>query len=157
MFVLFNQVLDEAKQNEDPGVLRPTSKPWRPLSFVRSIQMDSWTEKQIAAMEKSGGNQKFIDFCEARGITKSLKIPVKYNTKQAAYYKERLSRLLEGKTEPPPDPGRFDPATGVSEAQGAEPLPGETTEQYNERQAPSIGFGVVVLQSYVECSYRKYI
>eukprot|EP00439_Symbiodinium_sp_Y106_P000377 s2421_g1.t1 len=93
------------------------------LSFVRSIQMDSWTEKQIAAMEKSGGNQKFIDFCEARGITKSLKIP------------ERLTRLLEGKTEPPPDPGRFDPATGVSEAQGAEPLPGETTEQYNERQA----------------------
>ena len=27
-------------------------------------------------------------------------------TRQAAYYKERLSRLLEGKTEPPPDPGR---------------------------------------------------
>lgn len=26
--------------------------------------------------------------------------------RQAAYYKERLSRLLEGKTEPPPDPGR---------------------------------------------------
>lgn len=105
------------------------------LSFVRSITMDSWSEKQIAAMEKSGGNQKFIDFCEARGIMKTLKINVKYSTKQAAYYKERLSRQLEGKTEPPPDPGRFDPATGVSEAQGAEPLPGETTEQYNERQA----------------------
>ena len=26
--------------------------------------------------------------------------------RQAAYYTERLSRLLEGKTEPPPDPGR---------------------------------------------------
>ena len=39
---------------------------------------------------------------------------------EAAYYKERLSRLLEGKTEPPPDPGRYDPVTGGSEAQGAE-------------------------------------
>lgn len=105
------------------------------LSFVRSIQMDSWTEKQIAAMEKSGGNQKLVEFFEARGINKSMRIPQKYNTKQAAYYKERLSRLLEGKTEPPPDPGRYDPVTGVSEAQGAEPLPGETTDQYNARQA----------------------
>ncbi|CAK9043145.1 Probable ADP-ribosylation factor GTPase-activating protein AGD6 (ARF GAP AGD6) (Protein ARF-GAP DOMAIN 6) (AtAGD6) (Protein ZIGA2) [Durusdinium trenchii] len=105
------------------------------LSFVRSIQMDSWTEKQIAAMEKSGGNQKLVEFFEARGINKSMRIAQKYNTKQAAYYKERLSRLLEGKTEPPPDPGRYDPVTGVSEAQGAEPLPGETTDQYNARQA----------------------
>ena len=105
------------------------------LSFVRSIQMDSWTEKQIAAMEKSGGNQKLVEFFEARGINKSMRIAQKYNTKQAAYFKERLSRLLEGKTEPPPDPGRYDPVTGVSEAQGAEPLPGETTDQYNARQA----------------------
>merc|ERR1719199_2189579 len=64
-----------------------------------------------------------------------MKIPVKYNTKQAAYYRDRLTRWLDGKTEPPPDPGRYDPTTGVSEAQGAEPLPGETTDQYNARQA----------------------
>eukprot|EP00931_Biecheleriopsis_adriatica_P038303 TRINITY_DN2194_c0_g1_i6.p1 TRINITY_DN2194_c0_g1~~TRINITY_DN2194_c0_g1_i6.p1 ORF type:complete len:428 (+),score=92.43 TRINITY_DN2194_c0_g1_i6:66-1349(+) len=105
------------------------------LSFVRSIQMDSWTERQIAAMEKSGGNQKLVEFFQARGIEKSLRIATKYNTKQAAYYRERLTRWLDGKTEPPPDPGRFDPTTGVSEAQGAEPLPGETTDQYNARQA----------------------
>merc|ERR1719359_626769 len=64
-----------------------------------------------------------------------MNIPTKYNTKQAAYYKERLTRLLDGRTEPPPDPGRYDPSTGGSEAQGAEPLPGESTEQYNARQA----------------------
>ena len=59
---------------------------------------------------------------------------------------------MEGKTEPPPDPGRYDPVTGGSEAQGAEsgshvgwpkrvlrPLPGETTEQYNARQAWLLG------------------
>eukprot|EP00429_Kryptoperidinium_foliaceum_P107726 CAMPEP_0176238042 /NCGR_PEP_ID=MMETSP0121_2-20121125/28161_1 /TAXON_ID=160619 /ORGANISM="Kryptoperidinium foliaceum, Strain CCMP 1326" /LENGTH=468 /DNA_ID=CAMNT_0017577505 /DNA_START=19 /DNA_END=1425 /DNA_ORIENTATION=+ len=105
------------------------------LSFVRSVQMDSWTERQISAMEKSGGNQRLVDFFRERGIEKNTRIATKYSSKQAAYYKERLTRLLDGKTEPPPDPGRYDPATGGSEAQGAEPLPGETTEQYNERQA----------------------
>jgi len=105
------------------------------LSFVRSVQMDSWNERQLTAMEKSGGNQRLVDFFRDRGIEKNMRIATKYNTKQAAYYRERLTRLLDGKTEPPPDPGRYDPATGGSEAQGAEPLPGETTDQYNERQA----------------------
>lgn len=105
------------------------------LSFVRSVAMDSWTEKQIAAMEKAGGNDKLIEFFKSKGIAKSMKISTKYNTKQAQYYRDRLARWLEGRTEPPPDPGRYDPVTGVSEAQGAEPLPGETTDQYNARQA----------------------
>jgi len=105
------------------------------LSFVRSVQMDSWSERQIRAMETSGGNGALIEFFQSRGIEKKLGIATKYNSKQAAYYKERLTRRLDGKTEPPPDPGRFDPATGGSEAQGAEPLPGETTDQYNARQA----------------------
>lgn len=105
------------------------------LSFVRSIQMDSWTPKQIEAMEKSGGNKSLVDYLKSRGIEKNMPIHNKYNTKQAAYVKDRLARWLEGKREPPPDPGQYDPATGGSDAQGAEPLPGETTEQYNARQA----------------------
>lgn len=105
------------------------------LSFVRSVAMDSWTERQIAAMEKSGGNAKLVEYLQSRGIDKTMKIATKYNTKQAAYYRERLTRWLDGKTEPPPDPGRYDPVTGDSEAQGAEPLPGETTDEYNARQA----------------------
>eukprot|EP00419_Tripos_fusus_P000705 CAMPEP_0172689700 /NCGR_PEP_ID=MMETSP1074-20121228/23334_1 /TAXON_ID=2916 /ORGANISM="Ceratium fusus, Strain PA161109" /LENGTH=478 /DNA_ID=CAMNT_0013509545 /DNA_START=59 /DNA_END=1495 /DNA_ORIENTATION=+ len=104
------------------------------LSFVRSIQMDSWTPKQVAAMEQSGGNKSLVDFLASRGIDKNWPIAAKYNTKQAAYYKERLSRRLDGKTEPPPDPGRYDPVSG-GDAQGAEPLPGETPEAYNARQA----------------------
>jgi len=105
------------------------------LSFVRSVQMDSWTDKQIKALETSGGNQALVDFFKSKGIEKKMGVAQKYSTKQAAYYRERLTRRLEGKTEPPPDPGRYDPATGGSEAQGAEPLPGETTDQYNARQA----------------------
>lgn len=105
------------------------------LSFVRSVAMDSWTERQVQAMHKSGGNNKLIEYFQSRGIEKTMQISVKYNTKQAAYFKERLTRWLDGKTEPPPDPGTYDPTTGVSSAQGAEPLPGESTEAYNARQA----------------------
>lgn len=105
------------------------------LSFVRSVQMDSWTDKQINAMEKSGGNAKIVEYFESRGIAKSMAVHQKYNTPQAKYLRDRLARFLEGKTEPPPDPGRYDPATGGSEAQGAEPLPGESTDDYNARQA----------------------
>lgn len=105
------------------------------LSFVRSIAMDSWKPREIEAMEKSGGNQCLIDFFESKGIAKEMAIATKYGTKQADYYKNRLTRWLDGRREPPPDPGRYDPATGGSDAQGAEALPGETTAQYNERQA----------------------
>jgi len=105
------------------------------LSFVRSIAMDSWTDRQIMAMDKSGGNAALVSYLKSKGIEQNVQIATKYNTKQAAYFKERLSRWLDGKTEPPPDPGNWDPTTGVSDAQGAEPLPGETTEEYNARQA----------------------
>jgi len=104
------------------------------LSFVRSVQMDSWTEKQMEAMERSGGNVALEKFLSSRGITKNWPVAAKYGTKQAAYYRERLSRWLDGKTEPPPDPGNYDPVSG-GDAQGAEPLPGESTDDYNARQA----------------------
>mmetsp|Transcript_27237 Transcript_27237/g.50002 ORF Transcript_27237/g.50002 Transcript_27237/m.50002 type:complete len:423 (-) Transcript_27237:205-1473(-) len=104
------------------------------LSFVRSVQMDSWTEKQIAAMQMSGGNAKLVEYFSSRKIPKTMNIATKYNTKQAEYYRNRLSRWLEGNKEPPPDPGNYDPVSG-GDALGAEPLPGETTEEYNARQA----------------------
>merc|ERR1719221_312587 len=96
--------------------------------------MDSWTSKQISAMEKSGGNDALVKFLASRGIEKKVQIATQYNTKQAAYFRDRLARWLDGKREPPPDPGCYDPVSG-SEAQGAEPLLGETTEEYNARQA----------------------
>jgi len=72
--------------------------------------MDSWTPKQIAAMEKSGGNAKLLEYFEARGIPKSMKIATKYNTAQAAHYRECLAQELEGKSLSLPDPGRLEQA-----------------------------------------------
>merc|ERR1719265_1496586 len=99
--------------------------------------MDSWKQRQIDAMEESGGNAALVAFFQERNIPKTMNIAAKYNTKQAAFFKDRLTRILDGNPTPPPDPGRYDPATaGPSpDAQGSEPLPGETTEQYNARQA----------------------
>merc|ERR1719428_1031922 len=99
--------------------------------------MDSWKDRQIDAMIKSGGNAALVKFFKERNIDKTMSIAAKYNTKQAAFYKERLTRLLDGNPTPPPDPGRYDPLTAgpPADAQGTEPLPGETTDQYNARQA----------------------
>merc|ERR1712107_648138 len=47
-------------------------------------------------------------FFAARGINKSMKIATKYNTKQAAYYKDRLSQDLDGKVSSLPDPGSYE-------------------------------------------------
>eukprot|EP00746_Dinoflagellata_sp_MGD_P134311 gnl/MRDRNA2_/MRDRNA2_68144_c0_seq2.p1 gnl/MRDRNA2_/MRDRNA2_68144_c0~~gnl/MRDRNA2_/MRDRNA2_68144_c0_seq2.p1 ORF type:complete len:496 (-),score=96.60 gnl/MRDRNA2_/MRDRNA2_68144_c0_seq2:41-1528(-) len=107
------------------------------LSFVRSVEMDSWKQRQIDAMEKSGGNAALVNFFKERNIPKTMGIAAKYNTKQAAFYKDRLTRIIDGQPAPPGDPGRYDPATAgpPPDAQGSEPLPGETTEQYNARQA----------------------
>jgi len=47
--------------------------------------------------------------------------------------RERLSCLVDGRADLPPDPGNYDPVA-EGEAQGTELMPGETTEQYTERQ-----------------------
>merc|ERR1712178_85988 len=79
--------------------------------------MDSWTPKQIAAMEKSGGNTKLIEYFETRGINKAMKIATKYNTKQAAHYRDRLSQDLEGTCTSLSDPGCYEQvAAGNREA-----------------------------------------
>lgn len=57
------------------------------LSFVRSIEMDSWTEKQLTMMQM-GGNQALRTFFESHGI--SINDSNKYKTNAANYYRERV-------------------------------------------------------------------
>jgi Putative GTPase activating protein for Arf len=58
------------------------------ISFVRSVSMDSWSEKQIEAMRK-GGNEKCIAFLSDYGIAKNTPIQQKYNSPAAMLYKVR--------------------------------------------------------------------
>lgn len=60
------------------------------LSFVRSVQMDSWSEKEIKAMQV-GGNKQLRDFFSSRGVSNKSSIKKKYNSSAAALYREMLS------------------------------------------------------------------
>lgn len=57
------------------------------ISFVRSVQMDAWTENEIKAM-REGGNQALNDFFEKYNVPKTMQIKQKYNTAAAELYRE---------------------------------------------------------------------
>ena len=70
------------------------------ISFVRSISMDSWNDKQLRKMEV-GGNSNFSKFLEEFGL---LSLPAKdrYNTKACEWYRQKITALATGLPVPPP-------------------------------------------------------
>ncbi|OII71934.1 ARF GAP-like zinc finger-containing protein [Cryptosporidium ubiquitum] len=71
------------------------------ISFIRSITMDSWTPKQMKAME-IGGNTKLTEIFNEYGLN-GCDIKKKYTSQIAAYYRGMLKDLCEGNT-PGPKP-----------------------------------------------------
>ena len=49
--------------------------------------MDSWTEKEIKAMQV-GGNKQMNDFLASHGVSRKSSIKKKYNSSAAALYRE---------------------------------------------------------------------
>lgn len=103
------------------------------ISFVRSVSMDSWTEKQIEKM-RLGGNQKCIEFLKQYGVPKTMPIPQKYNTPAAQLYRDRIDAAANGLPLPTELPAASGTSTTAPEATGSDPLPGETEAQYVARQ-----------------------
>lgn len=124
------------------------------ISFVRSIAMDSWTDKQMALM-KNGGNKKCNDYLKAKGIPPDTPVKAKYESDAAQLYKEVLKARVEGRPEPtslppprnkrvaappasaPANMGGFGgggAAMGSNDPNGMERLTGETDQQYIARQ-----------------------
>ncbi|ETW09490.1 hypothetical protein H310_00060 [Aphanomyces invadans] len=109
------------------------------LSFVRSVSMDSWTDKQIRLMQL-GGNDHFRSEFDKAGVPKTLSIAQKYNTPQAEAFRNRLNALVEGTTPAPLprwDPSSLPSGTGgasAGDAKGVEALKGETEQEYVARQ-----------------------
>lgn len=58
------------------------------ISFVRSLTMDAWNEKQIGFMQ-SGGNSKFKAFMATYDL-ETVPPTVKYKTKAADHYRRRV-------------------------------------------------------------------
>lgn len=96
------------------------------ISFVRSIKMDSWSEKQIQAM-KLGGNQNLNEYLEAKGIARSSSIREKYDNDTAQLYKLQLKARIDGQAIPTdlPPPKRRDNEnkTGKYQGFGSAPSP----------------------------------
>jgi ADP-ribosylation factor GTPase-activating protein 1 len=114
------------------------------ITFVRSIAMDSWAEKQLAMM-KTGGNKKLNDYLKSRGIDAGTPIKAKYESEAAQLYKEILKARVEGRPEPTSLPTKsasapssmnrpMSAAGGGRDPNGMERLPGESEQQYITRQ-----------------------
>jgi Putative GTPase activating protein for Arf len=123
------------------------------ISFVRSIAMDSWTDKQLALMKK-GGNNNCNDYLKARGIDPRTPIKAKYESDAAQLYKEVLKARVEGRPEPttlpPPQPrstassapssmnshmsSSSNVGSSAGDPNGMERLLGENDHQYIARQ-----------------------
>jgi len=120
------------------------------ISFVRSIAMDSWTEKQLSLM-KNGGNKKCNDYLKLKGIDSRTPVKAKYESDHAQLFKEILKARVEGRPEPtslpPPRKRVAAPASappnmggggggmmGSKDPNGMERMAGETDQQYISRQ-----------------------
>ena len=125
------------------------------LSFVRSMTMDSWTEKQVRMM-KEGGNGQLKAWWREHGLPSNASVSQKYGSPAAALYKARLVAKVEGK----PLPTELPKATGMAvstvydsgggsgmsaggfgggnnnrgDKKGSEPIAGETEAAYVQRQ-----------------------
>lgn len=64
------------------------------ISNIRSLQIDSWTDKQILYLSK-GGNNKFKNNLSEYNIDLNTKIELKYKTRAADYYRKVLKNEVE--------------------------------------------------------------
>ncbi|CAH0519974.1 unnamed protein product [Peronospora belbahrii] len=119
------------------------------ISFVRSVTMDSWTDKQVMQMQK-GGNDSFRAAFSAAGVPTDLSINEKYNMPQAEAYRQRLTDIVEGRA--PRSLPRWDTSNNKSASssfsspsypgggsagngtRGVEALKGESEQDYVSRQ-----------------------
>lgn len=69
------------------------------LSFVRSITMDSWSDKQLKSM-KVGGNQACREFLAKHEVDDTRSAKEKYDTPAAELYRQVLKARVEGRPEP---------------------------------------------------------
>lgn len=103
------------------------------ISFVRSVSMDSWTEKQIQQM-RLGGNDQFNRFLNQYNVPKTMAISQKYHTPASILYKDRLNAKVEGRELPTQLPVVASSTSAAPIAEGTDPLPGESEAEYVARQ-----------------------
>ena len=69
------------------------------ISTIRSLQIDSWTDKQILYLT-NGGNTKLKSIWEEYGIDSNTSVEKKYKSKACDYYRKYLKNLVEKISDP---------------------------------------------------------
>ena len=69
------------------------------VSLIRSLQIDSWTEKQLLYMKK-GGNTNFKNNLSEFNIAETATLDIKYKSKAADYYRKYLKNEVDKESEP---------------------------------------------------------
>ena len=95
------------------------------LSFVRSIKMDSWSEKQVESM-RQGGNEKLNTYLESNGISRTSAIQNKYDNEHSQLYQLQLNARVKGQPEPtvlPKVEKKALPEKSTYQGFGSTPLP----------------------------------
>ena len=64
------------------------------ISTICSLQVDSWSEKQVKYLSQ-GGNKRFKDFLSEYNIEPSSSIELKYKSKASEYYRNILRSEVE--------------------------------------------------------------
>lgn len=70
-------------------------------SFVRSVELDDWTDVQIASLE-NGGNAKLNVYFHNSGVLPTSPATARYKTPAAENYRRQLAALAKGLPPPPP-------------------------------------------------------
>jgi len=65
------------------------------LSFVQSITMDSWTEKELTRM-KAGGNHRLKAYCLSNSLSND-DIPTRYSSHALEDYRNQLTQIVQQK------------------------------------------------------------
>ena len=112
------------------------------ISLIRSLQIDSWTEKQLLYLTKGGNNNFKKNLTEFNIDPKTASIDLKYKSKASHYYRRNLKNEVEKETNPKyvdvqmikPD---LNEAQEILEIKEEEPQP---TEKKQEEAKPTNKF-----------------
>ena len=69
------------------------------ISLIRSLQIDSWTEKQLLYLTK-GGNKNFKNNLSEFNIAETAVLDIKYKSKAADYYRKYLKNEVDRESDP---------------------------------------------------------
>ena len=100
------------------------------LTFVRSLNMDSWTPKQINVM-RLGGNERFHKYLKEHNIPSGNPTSAKYSMPVFENYRRILSAEAEGKPVP-----QLLPLTSANTATSPDPHT-SSKAQYSQSTTPS--------------------